>query len=116
MLAAMQYSKPSLTASGVSPFHQPGDGRFARTVSWPGIIGLKEYWPFCPVTSQLPIMSTAPARGACSAIIVPTHDRRIRRTRFFIAPPSLLRSADIRDLPDRAVFVPIGRVAYLHEI
>ncbi len=48
MLAAMQYSKPSLMVSGVSPFQKPGAGRLTSTVSWPGIAGVIATAPFWP--------------------------------------------------------------------
>src|SRR3712207_1526482 len=56
----MQYSMPSLIASGVSPFHQMGAGSDTATVIWPGLKGLAMGCePFGPTTSQLPILSAA---------------------------------------------------------
>lgn len=54
MLAAMQYSKPSLMVSIESPFHQPGDGSTGRTDSAPGTTVSSFTEPRWPVTSHLP--------------------------------------------------------------
>lgn len=54
MLAAMQYSYPLLTESGVSPFHQPGAGRVVLTVRAPAVSGDRWNSPWCPETGQSP--------------------------------------------------------------
>jgi len=64
--AARQYSKPSLIASGVSPFQKPGAGRLTSTVSCPATAGVSATEPLAPVTAQLPIMSAAPAGAAAT--------------------------------------------------
>src|SRR5580700_189346 len=117
MLAAMQYSKPSLTASGVSPFHQAGDGRSARTVSWPGIIEVKEYAPFCPVTSQLPVVSATAGCGRHSAASIRPSAIAARCIILVTrSPPGLWISSSLLRLANRPVFVPVIGVAVLHEI
>ena len=69
----MQYSMPSLMASGVSPFHQIGAGSDTSTVSWPALAGLAiGIDPFWPVNSQLPIMSAACADAPIPASIATT--------------------------------------------
>src|SRR5689334_11546517 len=69
MIAPMQYSAPSLIASGVSPFHHPGDGRLTSTVNCPGTAGVICAEPFWPVISQLPYMSAAAAGPAIAKAI-----------------------------------------------
>src|SRR5271154_6450092 len=64
MLAARQYSYPSLMVSGVSPFHQPGEGRAVSTVSMCGCTGVIGSDPFVPVSSQPPAAQLGEAHRA----------------------------------------------------